>query len=93
MSYSLQSGALIDRKPPFSQDSLALISIIFYRRNLDDVDMASIELTASPGPDAAPSATTKRSLAVARCRITISYMWRHRRLPNLEAPTRFTELV
>lgn len=55
--------------------------------------MRSIELTDSPGADASSFATTTTSSAVARCRITISYMWRHRRLPKLDAPTRFTELV
>ena len=55
--------------------------------------MRSIELTAPPGAHAAPIATTRRSSAAARCRIIISYLWRHGRLPNLDAPTRFTELV
>lgn len=55
--------------------------------------MRSIELTASPRADAAPSTAATRNSVVARCRIIISYAWRHRRLPNLDAPTRFTELV
>jgi hypothetical protein len=60
---------------------------------MDELGMKSIELTASTGGDAAPYATASRSSVIARCRITISYTWRHRRLPNLDAPTRFTELV
>lgn len=55
--------------------------------------MRPIELTASPGNDASPSAAVARRVAAARRRITISYAWRHWRLPNLDAPTRFTELV
>jgi len=29
----------------------------------------------------------------ARLRITLTYLWRHRRLPQLDNPTLFTELV
>ena len=34
-----------------------------------------------------------RSSLAAQARICLLYAWRHRRLPNLTAPTRFTELV
>lgn len=30
---------------------------------------------------------------LARWRVITSYLWRHRRYPDLDAPTRFTELV
>ncbi|MDT7934272.1 MAG: ATP-grasp fold amidoligase family protein [Sphingomonadaceae bacterium] len=36
---------------------------------------------------------TPGSGVVARGRIALCYVWRHRRLPNLAAPTRLTELV
>ncbi len=29
----------------------------------------------------------------AQLRVTLTYLWRHRRLPNLQAPCRFTEIV
>lgn len=55
--------------------------------------MSSMGSTASQGGKPAPLATAIGGCVAAHCRITISYAWRHRRLPNLDVPTRFTELV
>ena len=41
----------------------------------------------TPAPAAAPGS------AMARLRVNLTYLWRHHRLPNLEHPRRFTELV
>ncbi len=55
--------------------------------------MPSNDLTASSfGADATSIAGGVGS-ALARWRVAVSYAWRHQRLPDLETPTRFTELV
>ncbi len=41
----------------------------------------------------ASSTTGDIGAALARCRVAVIYGWRHRRLLNLDAPIRFTELV
>lgn len=40
-----------------------------------------------------PSTAKEIRAALARWRVAVSYGWRHRRLPDLETPVRFTELV
>ncbi len=51
------------------------------------------DVTAIPiGADATSAIGTVGS-ALARWRVAVSYAWRHRRLPDLDSPTRFTELV
>jgi hypothetical protein len=55
--------------------------------------MPSNDLTAfSFGADTTSIAGGVGS-ALARWRVAVSYAWRHQRLPDLETPTRFTELV
>jgi hypothetical protein len=55
--------------------------------------MTSIDLASRPfGADMASSIGGVRA-ALARWRVVASYGWRHRRLPDLDAPIRFTELV
>lgn len=44
-------------------------------------------------PVALPVATIPTDRASARLRIALTYLWRHRRLPKLAAPTLFTEMV
>ena len=49
--------------------------------------MATMFANAIPGPRVATGGE------LARLRIRLSYAWRHRRLPDLDAPRRFTEWV
>ena len=55
--------------------------------------MPSTELAVLPTERAASSVIGDIVSALSRWRVAVSYGWRHRRLLNLDAPIRFTELV
>ena len=55
---------------------------------MPSTDLAAVAI----GGDATSTVGDVRA-ALARWRIALSYGWRHRRLPDLDAPVRFTELV
>ena len=55
--------------------------------------MPSTDLAVLPTERAASSAIADIVSALSRWRVAVSYVWRHRRLLNIDAPIRFTELV
>lgn len=55
--------------------------------------MPLTDLAVMPIERAASSAIGDIGAALSRWRVSLSYSWRHRRLLNLDAPIRFTELV
>lgn len=48
---------------------------------------------AEQGDASIPGRFSFQGAAASHARIMLTYLWRHRRLPNLDHPTRFTELV
>lgn len=55
--------------------------------------MPSNDVTTIPISADATSAIGAVGSALARWRVAVSYAWRHQRLPDLDSPTCFTELV
>ena len=55
--------------------------------------MPSPDLAVIPIERAVSSAIGDIGAALARWRVAVSYGWRHRRIPDLDEPIRFTELV